>query len=158
MGQEDNLNRCNHHAIGSLVELRSGGWYQAQVVDSPAVHFGLGDHKLAEQVRIVWTNGVPQDLVDTQGNVAICERMILKSSCPYVYTMVDGAFRFFSDCLWAAPLGLQTAEGGVAPTRDWEYLRIPGEQLAPNDGSYWIQLTEELWEAAYFDKVQLYSS
>ena len=86
MGQEDNKGRCNHDAIGSLVELRSGGWYQAQVVDSPTVHFGLGDHKQAEQVRIVWTNGVPQDLVEIGGNVAICERMTLKGSCPYIYT------------------------------------------------------------------------
>jgi hypothetical protein len=155
VGQEDNKGRCNHDAIGSLVELRSGGWYQAQVVDAPTAHFGLGDRKLAEQVRIVWTNGVPQDLVQIAGNVAICERMTLKGSCPYIYTMADGQFSFFTDCLWAAPLGLQTAEGGVAPTRAWEYLRIPGERLTPTEGSYWIQLTEELWEAGYFDKVQL---
>ena len=43
----------------------------------------------------------------------------------------------------------------MAPTRAWEYLRIPGERLTPTDGSYWIQLTEELWEAGYFDKVEL---
>ena len=115
----------------------------------------LGDRKQAEQVRIVWTNGVPQDIVGLDGNVAICERMVLKGSCPFVYTMADGEFTFLTDCLWAAPLGLQTAEGGVAPTRPWEYLRIPGERLTPQDGSYWIKLTEELWEAGYFDKVQL---
>ena len=155
MGQEDNKGRCNHDAIGSLVELRAGGWYQAQVVETPTIHFGLGDRKVAEQVRIVWTNGVPQDLVQLGGNVAVCERMLLKGSCPYIYTLADGQFSFFTDCLWAAPLGLQTSEGGVAPTRAWEYLRIPGDRLTPHEGSYWIQMTEELWEAGYFDKVQL---
>lgn len=155
MGQEDNKGRCNHHALGSLVELRAGGWYQAQVVESPAVHFGLGKHPVAEQLRVVWTNGVPQDIVELAGNVAICERMALKGSCPYIYTMADGEFSFFSDCLWAAPLGLQTADGGVAPTRSWEYLRIGGDRLTPHEGSYWLKLTEELWEAGYFDFVQL---
>ncbi len=67
MGQEDNKGRCNHDAIGSLVELRAGGWYQAQVVESPTVHFGLGDRKVAEQVRIVWTNGVPSGHRGTRG-------------------------------------------------------------------------------------------
>jgi hypothetical protein len=137
------------------VELRSGGWYQAQVVAEPPLHFGLGEDKRAEQVRILWTNGVPQDLVQIAGNVAICERMILKGSCPYIYTMAEGQFRFFSDCLWAAPLGLQTARGGVEPTRAWEYLHIPGPCLTPWEGSYWLLLTEELWEAGYFDYVQL---
>ena len=155
MGQEDNINRCNHHGIGSLVELRAAGRYQAQVVDSSAVHFGLGQDDSAELVRVLWTNGVAQDHVNVQKNVAICERMVLKSSCPYVYTNVAGAFQFFTDCLWAAPLGLQTSEGGVAPFREWEYLRIPGESLTSTDGQYCVQLTEELWEAAYFDLVQL---
>jgi hypothetical protein len=155
MGQEDNKGRCNHDAVGSLVELRAGGWYQAQVVDSPTVHFGLGDRTVAEQVRIVWTNGVPQDIVELKGNVAVCERMALKGSCPYIYTLADGKFSFFTDCLWAAPLGLVNAEGQVAPTRSWEYLHIPGERLTPHEGSYWLQFTEELWEAGYFDKVQL---
>ncbi len=162
VGTKDNKGRCNHNAIGSLVELRSGGWYQAQTVDAPVVHFGLGDSKVADQVRIVWTNGVPQDVVDDTtgsvaiaGNVAVCERMILKGSCPYVYTMADGEFIFLTDCLWAAPLGLQSPSGGVEPTRAWEYLRVPGERLTPKDGSYWVLLTQELWEAGYFDYVQL---
>ncbi len=103
----------------------------------------------------MWTNGVPQDIVGLAGNVAICELMVLKGSCPYVYTMADGEFSFFTDCLWAAPIGMQTSDGTIAPTRSWEYLFVPGERLTPHEGSYWIKMTEELWEAGYFDKVQL---
>ncbi len=155
MGQSDNKGTCNHDAVGSLVEVRSGGWYQAQVVDAPVVHFGLGDQPRVQQLRIVWTNGVPQDVVDQAGSVTICEPMLLKGSCPYVYTLANGEFSFFTDCLWAAPIGMQTAEGTIAPTRSWEYLLIPGERLTPHEGSYWVMMTEELWEAGYFDKVQL---
>jgi hypothetical protein len=155
LGQMDNKGRCNHHAIGSLVEMRSGGWYQAQVVDGATVHFGLGTQDVAQQMRVVWTNGVPQDLVDQRGNVAICEPMALKGSCPYLYTLADGQFSFFTDCLWAAPIGMQTPAGTVAPTRSWEYLFVPGQRLSPHEGSYWIMMTEELWEAGYFDMVRL---
>ncbi len=155
MGDSDNKGRCNHHAIGSMVEVRAGAWYQAQVIDAAAAHFGLGAQQVAQQVRVVWTNGVPQDLVDQRGNVAICEPMILKGSCPYLYTLADGQFSFFTDCLWAAPIGMQTPAGTIAPTRSWEYLLIPGERLTAEDGTYGVMLTEELWEAGYFDFVQL---
>ncbi|MBU6175343.1 MAG: hypothetical protein KGQ60_16145, partial [Planctomycetes bacterium] len=60
-----------------------------------------------------------------------------------------------TDCLWAAPIGLQFAQGVAAPTRDWEYLKIDGRLLKPKSGKYLLQVTEELWEAAYFDAVQL---
>jgi hypothetical protein len=155
MGRADNRGRCNHDAIGSLVEVRAGGVYQAQVVEGVPVRFGVGELESADVLRIVWTNGVPQDVVSLKGNVAICDRMTLKGSCPYVYTMAHGKFDFFTDCLWAAPLGLQDAQGGVTPTRPWEYLRIGGERLTPHQDSYWLKMTEELWEAGYFDKVQL---
>jgi hypothetical protein len=155
MGRADNRGRCNHDAIGSLVELRAGGQYQAQVVERVPVHFGIGKLEEADVLRIVWTNGVPQDVVSIKGNVAICERMTLKGSCPYVYTFAGGKFEFLTDCLWAAPLGLQDAQGAVTPTRPWEYLRIDGDRLTAHDGSYWLKMTEELWEAGYFDQVQL---
>ncbi|MEX2026111.1 MAG: hypothetical protein WEH44_02405, partial [Pirellulaceae bacterium] len=68
----------------------------------------------------------------------------------------DGeGFAFFTDCLWAAPIGLQVAEGKMAPSRAWEYLLIPGERLKERNGTYDLQITEELWEAAYFDEVKL---
>ena len=43
----------------------------------------------------------------------------------------------------------------LAPPRDWEYLKVPGEMLAAKDDKYVLQITEELWEAAYFDQVRL---
>src|SRR5436190_17809759 len=43
----------------------------------------------------------------------------------------------------------------MAPSRPREYLLIPGERLNEHDGTYDLQITEELWEAGYFDRVQL---
>ncbi|MDA1050690.1 MAG: FG-GAP-like repeat-containing protein [Planctomycetota bacterium] len=155
MGQVDNKGKANHHGIGSLIEVKAGRLYQAQVVAKPVTHFGLGKESNATIVRFLWTNGVPQDQLEPAANQAICELMTLKGSCPYVYTWTGERFEFFTDCLWAAPIGLQLAEDVLAPSRSWEYLRIPGDRLRERDGYYSLQVTEELWEAGYFDLVDL---
>jgi hypothetical protein len=155
-GDEDNRSgRVNHWGIGSLVELKAGGMYQAQTITSDATHFGLGSIKQADIVRILWTQGIPQAMIAPAANQIVCEPMVLKGSCPYVYTWTGSKFEFFTDLLWAAPLGLQLADGVIAPDRPWEYLKIPGERLQQQGGAYELQITEELWEAAYFDQVEL---
>ena len=150
--------RVNMHAIGSVIEVRAGASYQAHIIDSPRLHLGLGSAIAADTIRVIWTDGVPQNITDTKllrARIGILAPQILKGSCPYIYTWNGERFEFFSDCLWAAPLGLVQATGDMAPTREWEYLLIPGDQLKPRDDKYVLQLTEELWEAAYFDEVKL---
>ena len=150
--------RVNMHAIGSVIEVRAGASYQAHIIDSPRLHLGLGSAKAADTIRVIWTDGVPQNITDTKllrARLGILAPQILKGSCPYIYTWNGERFEFFSDCLWAAPLGLLQATGDMAPTREWEYLLIPGDHLKSRDGKYVLQLTEELWEAAYFDEMKL---
>lgn len=155
VGQKDNAGYAGHTGIGSLVEIMSDGRYQARVVQSPTTHFGLGEKGIADVVRIVWTNGVPQSVIEPEKNQILIEKMVLKGSCPYIYTWTENGYEFLTDCLWAAPIGLQAADGVVAPSRSWEYLRIPGDRMQIVDGQYRMLLTEELWEAAYFDSVRL---
>ncbi|MDB5337920.1 MAG: hypothetical protein JWN70_3539 [Planctomycetaceae bacterium] len=147
--------RVNHQGIGSLVELQVGGSYQPQVVAQESIHFGLGQRTAADLLRVVWTNGVPQGLLDVKGDWEICEIQAPKGSCPFAYTWNGERYEFFTDLLWNAPLGLQFAEGVVAPARAWEYLKIPGNRLLPQGDQYVLQITEELWEATYFDQVEL---
>ncbi len=151
-------NRVNMQGIGSTIELRSGFQYQAHIVDAPKLHFGLGQAKVLDSIRTIWTDGIPQHVAKTEllrSRLGILAPQILTGSCPYIYTWNGERFEFFSDCLWAAPIGLVQATGDMAPTREWEYLLIPGDKLKPKDDRYVIQLTEELWEAAYFDEVKL---
>jgi len=150
--------RVNMHAIGSVIEVRAGAAYQAHIIDSPHMHLGLGSAKAVDTIRVLWTDGVPQNITDTKllrSRLGILAPQILKGSCPYIYTWNGTRFEFFSDCLWAAPLGLVQATGDMAPTREWENLLIAADKLKPRDGQYVLQLTEELWEAAYFDEVKL---
>lgn len=155
-GAVDNKSgRVNDLGLGSLLEMRTGDQYRAATVVRPITHFGLAGIEQADSLRILMTNGIPQAVVRPESNRLIVEEMALKGSCPYAYTWTGERFEFFTDLLWAAPLGLQSAGGGLVPARPWEFLKIPGEQLVAKDGRYSIQVTEELWEAAYFDQIEL---
>ena len=147
--------RVNQYGVGSLLELQQGASYQPRMVESPITHFGIGKHEQADVLRILWTNGIPHSLIQPQGNQLITEQQTLKGSCPYLYAWDGEQFTFVTDLLWAAPIGLQTATAEIMPDRPWEYLKISGDQLKPADGQYRLQITEELWEAAYFDQVEL---
>jgi FG-GAP-like repeat len=154
-GQQTPRERCNMHGIGSLIELKSGGRYQAQIVRGTMSRFGLGTAKGADVMRILWTNGIPNSVLDVSNRTTVFDQQNLGGSCPYLYAWNGERFEFCTDCLWAAPIGLQFAQGVSAPTREWEYLKIEGDQVKARDGRYVLQITEELWEAAYFDAVQL---
>ena len=150
-------NHVNMHGIGATLEIKTGGLYQKQVVTSPTTHFGLGKHPSVEIARVVWTDGVPFNVLDVESEGNICVKQVLLGSCPYIYTWDGERYTFLTDGLWNAPIGLQFAEGVLAPTREWEYLTIPEGQLKPVDGEYQLQFTEELYEAVYFEEVKLFA-
>lgn len=150
--------RVNMHGTGTILEVVAGNVWQTQVVTEPVVHIGLGQAGRLDALRLIWPNGVPQNIVTDEllrAHVCLLAPQILKGSCPYIYTWNGEQFEFFSDCLWASPIGLVQASGDLAPTREWENLLIPGHQLRERDGEYVLQITEELWEIAYFDQVEL---
>lgn len=147
--------RVNMHGVGSTVEMRAGAQYLATVVDRPVTHLGLGKRDAAELIRIIWTDGAPENVVAPASGTPILAQQELKGSCPYLYTWNGEKFAFCTDCAWAAPIGLQQAEGKLMPPREWEYLKIRGAELRAKDGRYLLQVTEELWEAAYFDQIRL---
>jgi hypothetical protein len=147
--------RVSPYGLGSLLELKAGQRYQSRIVRGQSTHFGLGQQPEADVIRVGWLNGVPQNIIRPPADTFVCEEQLLNTSCPYLYAWDGERFVFVTDLLWNAPLGLQVAEGQLAPWRDWEYLKIPGHQLAAKDGHYILQATAELWEADYFDHVRL---
>lgn len=149
--------RINHFAIGSTVEVRTGASLLMRVVNGPHVYFGLGGREQVDTVRIIWPNGIPQHHVQPPVRALLCESQVVGGSCPYLYACTSDGVHFVTDLLWAAPLGLPSADGSLVPDRPWENLRIPGELLEPVNGRYRLHLTEELREAAYFDRVQLFA-
>jgi tetratricopeptide (TPR) repeat protein len=150
----------NHFGIGAKVEIRAGDLYQTMVVTDPNIHFGIGNHARADIIRIRWTNGVPQNIFLPGSDQALIEEQTLKGSCPFLYTWNGEKYTFVKDILWRSALGMPTGiMGGTtsyafADASD-DYLKIPGEQLRTKDGSYSLQITSELWETIYMDKLEL---
>jgi hypothetical protein len=150
----------NALGIGAKLELRAGEIYQTRVATGRVTHFGLGPHLKADVLRIEWPNGVPQTVYFPGSDQDVVEREMLKGSCALAYTWDGTRFRFVTDAMWRSalgmPLGLMGGSSAFAPAgASQEYLRIPGDALKPRDGRYVLQLTEELWETAYADEVQL---
>ena len=148
-------NKVNRDGIGSKLEVKVGDLYQLQYVTEQVSHFGLGTFDAADVVRVVWTNGVPQNVIASQAKQRILEKQVLKGSCPFLYVYDGEHYQFVTDLLWRAPLGLVTSMGFVAPDETKDFVKISGTQIQPKSGKYSIQITEELWETAYFDQVKL---
>ncbi|MBK7710871.1 MAG: VCBS repeat-containing protein [Bacteroidales bacterium] len=150
----------NHFGIGAKMEMRAGDLYQTMVVTDPNIHFGIGKRSTADVIRITWTNGVPQNIFFPGTDQSLVESQTLKGSCPFLYTWDGDEYVFVKDVMWRSALGMPLGIMGgntayaFADASD-DYLKIPGEQLKPSNGEYSIQLTSELWETIYFDKLEL---
>lgn len=151
----DAVARVNHLALGSVAELWVGSEVRRQMVTGQFTHFGMGRQPQADLLRVVFTNCVPQNHLRPEADQPVCEVQFPSTSCPFVYAWNGERFEFLYDFLWGAPLGLQFAEGVIAPAQPAEHLLIPGERLQPRDGRLVLQLTEELQEATYIDRLQL---
>src|SRR6266576_3075759 len=156
----------NAFGIGSRLEVRAGELYQTRVVTAPVTLFGLGAHFKADVLRVQWTNGVPQTIYFPGTDQDVLEAQQLKGSCAFLYTWNGNHFRFITDVMWRSalgmPVGIMGGKGGTGATAAYapagasqEYLKIPGEALQPHNGRYVLQVTEELWETAYLDQLQL---
>ncbi|MCH7989705.1 MAG: VCBS repeat-containing protein, partial [Planctomycetes bacterium] len=58
--------RTNLHGIGSLLELKVGKNYQRRLVTRRTTHFGLGQQKQADIIRVLFPNGVPQNVIQPE--------------------------------------------------------------------------------------------
>jgi len=150
----------NRLGIGAQVSMRAGDLFQMRTMTEPVIHFGLGERRTVDIMRVIWPNGVPQNFLDPKSKDDFVEEQMLKGSCPFLFTWNGHKYEFQKDMMWRSALGMPLAVQGRDTTYAFadvsrEYLKIPGEKLKPKDGLYSIKITEELWEAVYFDKASL---
>ena len=124
------------------------------------IHFGLGQRLKADVMRIIWTNGAPQNLFFPGSDQDIVEEQMLKGSCPFLYAWNGERFEFVKDILWRSalgmPMGIMAGEMAYAFANSTEeYMKIPGDALVAKDGDYTLQITMELWETSYYDEFKL---
>ncbi|HVG06636.1 MAG TPA: FG-GAP-like repeat-containing protein [Thermoanaerobaculia bacterium] len=142
----------NFEGLGSVLEVRAGAAYQFREAAGQVIHFGLGRRTQPDLLRVTWTNGVPQNRIQPKGDQRIVEEQVLKGSCPFLYAWNGERFAFVTDLLWNAPIGLPVAPGVWAGSDPSELVRIDGF----SEDRYELRITEELWEAAWFDAVRLW--
>lgn len=152
--------RNNRLGIGGQVELKAMDLYQSKTVKSSLTEFGIGARRKVDAVRIIWPNGVPETVADPTRTQRITEKELLKGSCPYLFAWNGEKYVFLKDMMWRSALGMPLAIHGTDTTYAYsgpskEYLLIPGTELKPKNGLYSLKITEELWEAIYFDKLAL---
>lgn len=159
--------RNNRRALGAIVEYRAGPIYRRIYWRGEPVLVGVGKAEKLDVLRITWPNGVVQTNLDVDlaspGGVddpdaafkGITENETQFGSCPFLYANDGGKVVFVSDVLGGTPLGLPARPGVFVPFRHEEYVLVRGDQLAPQEGSLELHLTEELREVTYLDAARL---
>ena len=148
--------RMNSFGLGGDIEIRSDLLAQKQIIASPILHFGLGEHTSVQFARIAWPNGFIQAEFDLKPDQTLLAVQRIKGSCPMLFTWNGRSMQFQKDVgPWGSALGLNVnAQGkGIYGTREW--FKIDGDQLAPHDGFYDLRITAEYWETYYMDHYSL---
>jgi Tfp pilus assembly protein PilF len=149
--------RINSFGIGGQIEIRSGLLVQMQPINSPQLHFGLGNETGAEVARLVWPNGTVRAEFALKADQEVLTEQRLKGSCPFLFAWNGTSMQFVKDTVpWGAALGLRIDSMGparIAATEEW--YKIPGNALIPRDGSLDLSITGELWETYYYDYLGL---
>jgi len=149
--------RMNPFGVGGEIEVRSGLFTQKQVIRSPLLHFGLGEHAGVEFARVVWPNGIVQAEFELKADQTVLANQRLKGSCPFLFTWDGTRMRFLKDVgPMSAPIGAHLDGKTLEPihqTKQW--FKIAGSDLLPRSGYYDVRLTNEYWETHYVDHYSL---
>ena len=94
-------------APGARVEVKAGHLYQKQTYTGVPLHFGLGDAKQIDTIRITWPNGLIQNETKQPVNqhLKFKEAQRLSGSCPMIFTWNGQEFQFITDVLGVAQIG-----------------------------------------------------
>ncbi len=148
--------KSNSGGIGSVVEFKAGNFYNKVIVTSSPVRVFTGDLQKLDVIRVTWPNAVVQNWIDkpTDEQIEVRESERLASSCPFLYVWNGHRFVYVTDVLGVGPLGELAPDGTRVKPNPEEFVRLP--DLVPSaDGNYIFQLTDEMREADFIDKVKL---
>lgn len=151
--------RSNASGIGCKIEIATGGLRLVRTVQRLPVEVGVGKYQKLDSFLVQWFNwpqGSAEVPFDCREPLLALELSMQEGSCPYLYAWDGKSYRFVTDILGAAPLGLPMAEGRYIEADPEELVWIGTEQTFPaRDGKYQLQITEELREALYLDEAKL---
>lgn len=140
-------------ARGSLLEIKAGPLYQAQVVDRPWTHVGLGKRQTADIVRIVWPGGAAEQQVHCGGSVVLCRRDQPPFVGSHLYSWNGALHEFIGRMLTKRTL--TGSRRGAQPAHEVDAVRIPGKCLLPTGGEYRLHIVDDFCGASYIDSLRL---
>lgn len=151
--------KTNPSGLGTHVEVRAGRFFTSREVTSPVIEIGVGPRDRLDLIQTVWTNGV----IDNQLEIAtasapfiILEKNVATGSCPFLYAWDGMQFRFVTDILGNAPIGLPLTRQVLLPADPEEIVLIGGDEtLRPKDGRFVLEVTSEFLEVLYLDDAEL---
>ncbi len=152
-------NRSNASGLGTRIEVTSGNWRTSRTVQQLPVEIGVGDRKVLDSVTVRWVdlslNTVDVEVTPSK-KLAMFEIELPEGSCPYLYAWDGQGYRFVTDILSAAPLGLPISQDRYIEADPKEYVRIgTDDNFKPKNGNYRLEVTEELREVLYLDEAKL---
>lgn len=153
--------KTNPSGYGTHVEVRAGDFFTSRAVHSPVIEIGVGKHRKLDTVQTVWMNGVVDNLIDAHvetSPLVIIEKNVATGSCPFLYAWDGERFRFVTDLLGNAPVGLPLSRGVLLEADPDEFVVIgTPDALRPRDGRFVLEITSEFHEVLYLDTVRLFA-
>jgi len=151
--------KTNPSGIGTRIEVSAGSFRAVRSVSQLPIEIGLGQSRLLDSVKTVWTNGVVENEIEvklTAEPLTIVEKLVETGSCPFLYAWDGREFRFVTDLLGNSPLGLSVRRGVTLAADPDELVRVgDASDFTPRDGHYVLQVTEEMREVLYLDQARL---
>ena len=151
--------KSNLLGVGATIEVKAGSFYRKMLVTEGPLRVFTGNRDRLDVVRLTWPNLIIQNRIEISSgqSLNIRESERLASSCPFLYVWDGKQYIFLTDVLGTAPLGEYLPDGSTITPNPEEYVRIPGNIMQEQKGQYVLQLTNELREVDFFDRIRLYA-
>ena len=161
-----NRERSNASGLGSIVLARvAGRTLRADVLPADSgpgqslqpVALGLGGADRADFLKVVWSEGVTQGVLDVAVGTrhTIEEVDLMPTSCPVLFAWDGERYRFVSDLLGVGGLGYLVEPGTYAPADPTENFLFPSGMIRAHEGRFRLKLTEPMPELTYLDRIGL---
>lgn len=152
-------NRSNANGLGIRIEIAAASFRVHRTVQALPIEIGVGPRDQLDSLTARWFD-LPFNIVDVkvdpQRALEVPEPVLPTGSCPYLYVWDGARFRFVTDILGSAPLGLRVADTVFAAADPREHVWLGDDSsFRPRDGRYLVQITEELREVLYLDEAKL---
>ena len=156
----------NKSAIGTKVQVFAGALRQKWEIPGASGYLGqgadqivagLGTEAEVDDVRLLWPTGVLQDelQIAPQKPHEIAEIDRRGSSCPIVFVWNGKQFDFLADMIGPGIVGHWVGPHERNAPDPEEYFKVPGADVAQQNGQILFRMIEPMEELDYLDQVRL---